>query len=88
MYCAYILYSATFDRYYVGHCENITARLLRHNNQKVPSTKAYVPWNLVYHEEYQTRAEASKRELEIKKKKSRKYVQWLILTGTFKQIPM
>jgi putative endonuclease len=33
---------------------------------------------LVYSEELTTKAEATRREMEIKKKKSRKYIQWLI----------
>ena len=35
-------------------------------------------WNLVYYEEYRSRVEASQRDREIKKKKSRKYIEWLI----------
>ena len=54
MYCTYILYSVSYDRYYIGHCENVTARLLRHNSKKVNSTRPYIPWNLVYYEEYAT----------------------------------
>ena len=53
----------------------------------VPSTKSYVPWNLVYFEEYNYRAESSAGELEIKKKKSRKYNAWLIVNGTGKHFP-
>jgi len=47
----------------------------------VPSSKPYVPWQLVYYEEYSSRAEASSRELEIKKKKSRKYIEFLVNGG-------
>ena len=88
MFSTYILYSASFDRYYIGHCENTTARLTRHNNKMVPSTKSYVPWNLVYYEEYTSRAGASKWELEIKKKKSRKYIEWAMVNGTGRQVPI
>ena len=77
----YILYSTIFDRYYVGHCEDMLARLSRHNGKMVPSTKAYVPWQLMYTKSFSTRAEASAREHEIKKKKSRKYVELLIKGG-------
>jgi len=71
MFYTYILYSESFDRYYVGHCEDLRARLLRHNQKKVPSTKAYAPWQVVYTESYPTRSEASARERAIKNKKSR-----------------
>ena len=78
MYYTYILYSESFDRYYVGHCEDMDQRLNRHNLKKVPSTKAYVPWQLVYTEHYLTRAEASSRERKIKSQKSRIYIENLI----------
>ena len=78
MYFVYILYSKSFDRYYVGHCEDVDVRLKRHNNKGVPSTKAYVPWELVYSENFTTRGEASSREKFIKQKKSRRYIQFLL----------
>ena len=78
MYYLYILYSKDFDRYYVGHCEDLSIRLDRHNCKGVPSTKPYVPWELVYSERYITRSQASVREKEIKNKKSRKYIEFLI----------
>jgi len=78
MYFVYILYSKNYDRYYVGHCEDMVIRLARHNNKGVPSTKSYVPWELVYSENFVTRSSASAREREIKNKKSRKYIEFLI----------
>ncbi len=89
MFYTYILYSAVFDRYYTGHCEDIEARLERHNNWGVPSTRAYIPWKLVYYETYNNRSEASARELEIKNKKSRKYIEFLTGGGgTGRHVPM
>jgi putative endonuclease len=78
MYFIYILFSEKFDRYYIGSCKEVSVRLLRHNSKGVPSTKPYVPWKLVYTEEFITRADATKREKEIKAKKSRKYIEYLI----------
>jgi putative endonuclease len=42
------------------------------------ATKAGVPWKMVWSQSFETRAEAFQKEREIKKKKSRKYIQWLI----------
>ena len=81
MFNTYVLYSAIHNRFYVGHCEDIAVRLQRHNNRMVPSTRPYVPWLLAYYEEYASRADASNRELEIKKKKSRKYIEFLVNGG-------
>jgi putative endonuclease len=44
----------------------------------VKSTKAYTPWVLKYYESFETRKEALNREQEIKKMKSKKYIQNLI----------
>lgn len=81
MYYVYILFSEKFNRYYIGHCEDVSIRLARHNSKMVPSTKAYAPWLLVYTEIFSTRAEASAREKAIKNKKSRKYIEYLIDKG-------
>ena len=78
MFYIYILYSKNFDRYYVGSTENVESRLLRHNSKMVTSTKKYIPWLFVYTEQFLTRAEAVNRENQIKKMKSRKYIETLI----------
>ena len=78
MYHIYILYSKKFDRYYTGQCKDLDARLKRHNNGAVPSTKSFIPWELVYTEVFDTRTQAVVREKEIKDKKSRKYIEKLI----------
>ena len=89
MFVVYILYAVNSDRYYVGHCEDISVRLNRHNFGGVLSTKAFIPWTLVYTENYATRSAAASRELAIKKKKSRKYIQYLIENGgTGRHVPM
>ncbi|WP_152270747.1 GIY-YIG nuclease family protein [Agriterribacter humi] len=77
-FVVYILYSATLDQYYTGQTENLEDRLFRHNNSGSKSTKKVDDWRLVYSEVFETRSEAVKRESEIKKKKSRKYIEWLI----------
>ncbi len=78
MYFVYILYSKDYDRYYIGQCEDINARIQRHNKGQVPSTKAYVSWEIAYTENFISRAFACKREKEIKNKKSRKYIEFLV----------
>ncbi|MCF7920970.1 MAG: GIY-YIG nuclease family protein [Candidatus Cloacimonetes bacterium] len=74
----YILYSESTDRFYIGSCSDIELRLQRHNDGWSRSTKHGRPWTIVYYEEYRTKSEALKRENEIKKKKSRKYIEYLI----------
>ncbi|HEY0667928.1 MAG TPA: GIY-YIG nuclease family protein [Sphingobacteriaceae bacterium] len=77
-FLTYILQSQKSGRYYVGHTQNIVERLLYHNNGRVKATQNKGPWEIVYIEEYDTKLEANRRELEIKNKKSRRYVEYLI----------
>lgn len=74
----YIIYSSSLDQYYVGHTENLQDRIFRHKNSGSKSTKKANDWVLKYTEEFSTKAEAMKRELEIKGKKSRKYIERLV----------
>ena len=71
MYYTYILKSKIKDRYYIGHCADLEERLKLHNNRRSISTKAYVPWELVYSEEYETKSEAMKREYALKRIKNK-----------------
>ena len=78
IYTVYILYSALLDKYYIGQTEDITTRLSQHNSGRSPYTSGANDWTLMYTESFSTRPEAAQRERQIKKKKSRKYVEWLI----------
>ena len=78
MYYTYIIQSQKNDRFYIGSCHDIDIRIIRHNAGATPSTKSGRPWKLMYLETYQTNSEALKREREIKSKKSRKYIEFLI----------
>jgi putative endonuclease len=77
----YIIFSAKLDRFYIGHTENIEIRLGQHNSGISDFTAKASDWNLVHSESFETRELARKREMEIKKKKSRKYIEWLIQTN-------
>ena len=78
-YYAYILYSQCRDEYYVGHTQDILERLENyHNIGKSLYTKRGIPWRFVYSEAFATRAQAMKREREIKSRKSRSYIERLI----------
>ncbi|WP_163410047.1 GIY-YIG nuclease family protein [Flavobacterium ajazii] len=83
MFYTYILYSETLDKYYIGSCENIQKRLNDHLNGRSTFTKTAKDWVLKYFENFQTRPEAVRRELEIKKKKSRKYIEYLLCNSSF-----
>ncbi|MBW6457840.1 MAG: GIY-YIG nuclease family protein [FCB group bacterium] len=78
MYFTYILYSKTSDRYYVGYTSDLSKRLEKHNDGNSRSTKSGIPWEIIYHEEFELKTEAQARERAIKKRKSRKYIECLI----------
>lgn len=80
MFYTYILYSNTINKYYVGSCQDIEQRLQDHLNSRSKYTKVAKDWELKYFETFLTRSEACQRELEIKKMKSRKYIENLIKT--------
>jgi len=74
----YILQSQKDGSYYVGASKNVETRLEQHNRGAGRSTKARRPWRLIYTEEHNTRSEAGRREREIKKQKSRSYIESII----------
>ncbi|MBI3520702.1 MAG: GIY-YIG nuclease family protein [Bacteroidetes bacterium] len=78
MFYIYILYSQKVDKYYVGQTEDIEGRLISHKTGISKYTSISDDWILVYKESFNTRNEAIRRENEIKKKKSKKYIEWLI----------
>jgi len=78
MFYLYILNSIKDGRYYVGSCADINKRFHQHNSGLVKSTKFYLPWKIVYTEEYKTLSETRKRESQIKSWKKRAAIEKLI----------
>ena len=75
----YILYSASFDCYYIGHTtEPIEERIRKHNSNHSGFTGKAADWRLVYLEEYTSKSLAYRREREVKAWKSRKRVEELV----------
>ncbi len=81
MYFVYILYSPDIDKYYIGSTENLTSRLAKHLSQHSGFTGKAKDWIMVYCEQLLTKNDALKRETEIKKWKSRKMIEQLILSN-------
>lgn len=78
MFFTYILYSRMLDQFYIGHTEDLDDQLNRHNNSGTTSTKKTNDWVIVYTKQFDSRKEANHWEMTIKRKKSRKYIEWLI----------
>lgn len=77
-YFVYIIYSKYRDKYYIGQSEDPSKRLEDNNTGRSKYTSVAKDWRVVYSEQFDTRQEAIQRENQIKKKKSRKYVEFLI----------
>ena len=74
----YILYSESKDNYYVGYSKNLKERLSKHNQNHKGFTGKARDWRIVHTEEFPDKNSAVMREKEIKKKKSRKYIEFLV----------
>src|SRR4051812_518920 len=79
MFFVYIIYSFSKDKYYVGHTgEGLSERLRKHNSNHKGFTGPVTDWKILFSKEYSSKSEAYKAELNIKKRKSRKYIETLI----------
>ena len=72
---AYVIYSDPHNRFYKGHCESLDMRLKEHNTGKTKSIKAYIPFRLVYFEEFNSRKEAIDREKYFKSAAGRRFLK-------------
>ena len=78
LFFVYIIYSSSLDKYYIGYTTDLTKRLNEHNTGVSVYTSKASDWVLKYQDSFPERELAMKREKEIKSKKSRKYIDWLI----------
>ncbi len=74
MLFAYVLYSAKYDKIYIGQSNNIERRLVEHNSGNHRYTKRYIPWIVIHTAEFKTRSEAMKREKQLKTQKGREFI--------------
>lgn len=88
MFYIYILYSETFDKYYVGYTDNPQKRLIEHNEISINSyTSRYRPWCLVGQFEVgENRGLAMKVERHIKQQKSKSYIKDMLKRDSISQI--
>jgi putative endonuclease len=75
----YIIFSASVNKYYIGHTsDSLDERIRKHNSNHEGVTGGSGDWNLMYHEVFQTKSEAYSRERQVKSWKSRKAIEKLI----------
>ena len=78
MFHTYILFSTKKNKYYIGSTSNLEERIKKHNSQHKGFIGGIGDWQVVYKEVYETKSEAYKREMQIKRWKSRKMIEKLI----------
>jgi putative endonuclease len=81
MFWVYILRNPE-GRFYIGHTDNLAARITSHNRTDKISGKfarKNGPWGLAWSEEHPSRSSAMRRELEIKRWKSARLIQIRLL---------
>jgi len=66
MFYLYLLKSKKDNSLYLGFAPDLKARLLKHNQGLVQSTKNLRPWELIYYEAYKSKRDALIREKRLK----------------------
>jgi len=79
-YYVYILESELDGTYYVGSTRDLDVRVARHNQGGSRYTKSKRPWKVIYSEKFENKSDALIRERQIKRRKSREYVETLMRT--------
>ena len=87
MFTTYVLYSRKYDKIYVGQTSDLERRIEQHNSGKHRYTKRYIPWQVIYTEQFQTRSEAMIREKELKSHQGRNFIRNKLLNGGVRHLP-
>jgi putative endonuclease len=74
-YTVYILKSEKTTRFYCGQTQNLSERIQRHNSGRNKSTKAGIPWKLIWITEFESREEAVRLESKIKKRGINRFLE-------------
>ena len=65
-YYVYILYTAKFDKFYIGQTNDFSDRVKRHNSGYEKATKPFIPWEMLWFTSKKTRSEAMELEKKLK----------------------
>jgi len=75
MFYAYVIKSIACDYYYKGYCKDLENRLQQHNSGMTISIEPYLPFKIVYFEQFPTKEEAIKREKYFKSAAGRLFLK-------------
>jgi len=74
----YIIQSRKNSKYYIGSTENISSRLMVHNNGEVKATKLLIPWELKFFQLCHSIRGARQLEYRLKKLKRKDIIEGII----------
>lgn len=69
MFYLYVLQSLDKNHFYIGVTASLEKRLAKHNKGYSKSTKPFIPWRLIYKEDFSSKEVAMKREYYLKSAK-------------------
>jgi putative endonuclease len=75
VYFTYVLKSKTHNYFYKGHCKDLQKRLDQHNAGMTVSLRPYLPFEIIYFEQFETEIEAVKREKYFKTSRGREFLR-------------
>jgi putative endonuclease len=73
-YVVYVLWSRRLKKRYIGCTSDIENRVREHNAGRQRFTKGGIPWLLIYSEQVQNLNEARKREVYLKGRSGRQFL--------------
>ena len=85
-YFTYVIKSLQFPFIYKGHCADLEKRLREHNSGMTKSIKKFVPFEVIYFEEFATLEEAILREKYFKSSAGRRFLKKKGISATL-QVP-
>ncbi|OQP52116.1 endonuclease [Niastella yeongjuensis] len=79
MFTVYVLYSIHFDKIYIGYSSDLADRFKSHNELATKGwTIKFRPWSILHTEDFVSKSEAMKRELQLKSAAGRRFIRELV----------
>jgi putative endonuclease len=81
MFTVYILYSEKYRKIYIGFTSDLIERFKSHNSFAIKGyTIKFRPWKVVHTEMFENKADAMKREKQLKAGKGRFWIKENVIT--------
>ncbi|WP_438967317.1 GIY-YIG nuclease family protein, partial [Flavobacterium sp.] len=78
VYYAYVIKSKEHEYFYKGHCKDLNKRLKQHNSGMTNSIRPFIPFEIVYYEEFITLSAAIDREKYFKTSRGREFLKKIL----------